>query len=446
MSPFVKEFTGVLIPVLMMIVLHLTTNIIDGFFIGNFVGEIALAGVQFVAPVMSMIFATSLVIASGCATMVGIAIGAKKDDDANQAFAHGWFCCLLLSFLLMIVGTWGIEWILNLLNATPVIWNDSHDYLAIRLKYSGFFAGLVLLESALRNDGQAKQASCCVAFGALINLICTYFFVKNWGVSGVAAATILSEVLTVLMMVVLILRKKGVLQFVKPIWNVKQIWNIVYNGSSDGMTGVSNSIVFYAFNLTLLENFGELGVASYAVINYLSLSFFMINISLCITMQTFVSRSYGAGDYQQVLRSFYFSFKVSAAVSLMIYLFIAWQGRSLAGLFVNDLEMIEMIYQGFLIYGIGFGFLIFSYLATIFLTALHQPLPSLVIALCENLIFILIALLVLPSLLGSVGVWASLPVAECLALAVSVPLFLKQRKRLKLKRQETTCLRGQSYP
>jgi Na+-driven multidrug efflux pump len=67
-----------------------------------------------------------------------------------------------------------------------------------------------------------------------------------------------------------------------------------------------------------------------------------------------------------------------------------------------------------------------------FHTAVERPLESAVIALCRSIVFVLLPLLLLTPIIGHIGIWLSMPIAEVLTLSVSLPLMRRTLRRIRL--------------
>ena len=186
-------------------------------------------------------------------------------------------------------------------------------------------------------------------------------------------------------------------------------------------------VTIMLFNFTFLKYAGKEGVAAFAVTNY------VIFVGTCILLGVsngaipIISYNYGAGLWHRVRQTLKVVLRTNFIIGL-VFLVILWKfGEYLISVFLDDSlqAVIDLAVHGSRIMGFAFllnGFNIFS---ASFFTALDKAKWSLVISSCRGLIFIVIGLLVLPSLFSINGVWMTLVVAELCTAAISLYLIRK---------------------
>ena len=208
------------------------------------------------------------------------------------------------------------------------------------------------------------------------------------------------------------------------------LWKTCSNGISEFLSNISMSLVSMLYNLQLLKFAGENGVAAYGVIMYVQFIFIAIFIGYNIGTAPIIGYNYGAQNHKEMQNIFKKSMilTVSAGLVLMVSAFVL--AAPLAKVFVGyDAELFEMTKRGFEFYAVSFFLCGFNIFGSSFFTALSNGPVSAVISFLRTVVFQVAAVLVLPVFFGIDGVWASISVAELLALAVTGFFLVKLRSR-----------------
>lgn len=210
--------------------------------------------------------------------------------------------------------------------------------------------------------------------------------------------------------------------------NWKEVFQAAYNGISEFINEVSGGVIAFIFNWMLIQRAGVNGVAAITVVNYLLMIGFMIFFAVSDSSQVMISQNFGARNADRI-RAFlktagsiivFFSL-VCIAVLLtasesLIYLFVDEQNSSetvaLAKTFVN------YVWPLFLFAGINM-------LISAYLTAIHLPFQSGLVALCRSLIFPASFLVLFFFLLSDYRFVVALSLAEGLTFVLALVLFLR---------------------
>lgn len=141
------------IPAVIAMLVNAVYNIVDRVFIGQIVGEDALAGLTIAFPVMITIFAFANLIGAGGAALMSIKLGEKNSKGASQVFANMLGLGILVTIIASVSLYFNLETVLNLFGASPEIISYAINYMQIILL--GFIFQMIsyLLSSAVRSEG-----------------------------------------------------------------------------------------------------------------------------------------------------------------------------------------------------------------------------------------------------------------------------------------------------
>ena len=207
------------------------------------------------------------------------------------------------------------------------------------------------------------------------------------------------------------------------------LWDACINGSSELMTNLSMSLVNILYNYQLLRLAGENGVAAYGVIMYAAFLFVAVFVGYAVGSAPIVSFHYGARNHAEVHNLYRKSLRLIAVVAVTLTLASMFIIPCVARIFVGyDAELLALTSRAFRLYALSFLIMGFNVYASSFFTALGDGVTSALISFLRTLAFQVIAILLLPLLLGIDGIWLAVTAAELAALAVSAAMLLTKDK------------------
>jgi Na+-driven multidrug efflux pump len=258
-----------------------------------------------------------------------------------------------------------------------------------------------------------------------------FMVVLEWGVTGAALATAISQVAGGIIPLVYFARKNpSRLRLVMPKWDGKALIRTCTNGSSELMSNLSMSIVGMLYNAQLLVYAGENGVAAYGTIMYVNFIFLSAFIGYSVGVAPVISYHFGAGSSAELKSLFKKSLKIIAICSVIMLALGELLARPLSQMFVGyDDVLFDMTVRGFYIYSFSFLFSGIAIWGSGFFTALNNGLISAIISFLRTVVFQVAAVLILPIFLKLDGIWLSIVVAEVMAAIVTAFFLLIKRKK-----------------
>lgn len=408
-------------------------GVVDGLFISNFVGKTAFAAVNLIIPFTMVLGAIGFMLGTGGNALVAKTLGEGKRELANQIFSFLVIVSIVSGTFVAIVGSVFMEPVALLLGADEAMLRDCVIYGRILMAATPAFMLQIMFQSFLITAEKPGMGFWVTVVAGITNMVLDALLVAGlkWGVTGAALATGLSQCVGGIVPLIYFARKNdSLLQITKTKFMWDALWKTCSNGISEFLSNISMSLVSMLYNLQLLKFAGENGVAAYGVIMYVQFIFIAIFIGYNIGTAPIIGYNYGAQNHKEMQNIFKKSMilTVSAGLVLMVSAFAL--AAPLAKVFVGyDAELFEMTKRGFEFYAVSFFLCGFNIFGSSFFTALSNGPVSAVISFLRTVVFQVAAVLVLPVFFGIDGVWASISVAELLALAVTGFFLVKLSSR-----------------
>jgi len=409
--------------------------IVDGIFIGRFVGPQGLAAVNLSMPILGFAVAVINMISIGASVQIAMKLGDNKLDDANKTFTYTLFVQMVYGLILVVLGLLFIDQILGLFKVSATVFNYAKDYLIIFIILLPLYMLSYGIGHYIRTAGGSLLNMYTGIGTTLLNIILDYIFIVifKWGTKGAALATCISAGLLGLYLLSHFLRGKLVLSFTKIRIDLKELIGIIFNGSSEFFTSIAASVSGLIINIVILSLVGDVGIAALSILLYLEHIIMAVLFGIGDGLQPVISYNYGAKNYDKMWSVFTYALKIGGVFSIVIFAIMALGAEEFSTLFIaSDNEMLLTITQDAMkvyVYGLPFAFLVV--LSSLYFTALGKPLESIGISLSHTLFFKLLFVMVLPNIFGVSGVWLSLVISYVLAFVVSVVLLKRSRSNLK---------------
>lgn len=404
-----------------------SASIVDGFFIGNYVGDFGLAAINITFPIFSLLFGFALMLAIGSSVTSGKLIGEGDIKSASMIFSKTIVCITLFSFITSTILFLNIETILYLFGANENLTKIAIEYLSIMLIFIPFLMIGVVLDYFVRVDNRPNLAFIALLLSAFINVVLDWFMIVylQKGIFGAALATGISQLALIFILLPHFFSKKATLKFVKPIGNYIQIIKASYNGASEFVNEISVGITTLIFNYVMIKNLGVEGIAAFAVINYLLLIGIMISFGISDSLQPIISKNFGAKENKRIEEFLKFAFITVGLVGFIMIFLIIFTPNSLANVFLEDTnyKTKEIVLNFAMFIWIAFLFNGVNLVISAYLTAIHKPLYSMIIAISRSFIFPVIFIFVLPFLFETQGIFLAIPMAEFITFIIAIVLY-----------------------
>lgn len=421
-------------PVLSMLVQSLY-NIVDSIFVAQ-VSESAYLAVLYAFPIQNFILSLAVGAGVGLNSYIARKLGAGDRDEADSAVTHGFLLAGIHSLLFILLGLFLIEPFFRL-------FTDSPEVLALGVSYTRIVVFLscgtifhITVEKIFQSVGRMILPMLLQAVGAILNILLDPIFifglfgVPAMGVEGAALATIIGQICSMFLSIVLFLIGKydvklKIRGFRFSPQTVKRIYAVAI--PSTVMMSIA-SVLVMGLN-AILGRFSELAVNAFGSYYKLQTFVYMPANGLVQGMRPILSFNYGAKNHGRVMDTLRCSLCVVLVIMAVGTLLFLAAPEAVLGLFNASPETLgigvpalRILCTSFIVSSIG---VVFSAL----FESLGMGKESLVISLLRQFLITLPLAFLLSFPFGLIGIWISFPIAETAAAMVSLLLFLRVRRK-----------------
>jgi len=428
-----KLMVQMAVPALVGQVVNLLYNIVDRIYIGHIpeIGGLALTGVGLFTPILMLITAFSMLAGAGGAPRAAIAMGQGDKDRAEKIVANCFTVLLILAVLLTTVFYFTCPTLLRWFGASDATLPYAVEYGRIYVLGSVFVLITMGMNTFITTQGFAKISMLTTVIGAGINIILDpiLIFGLGMGVKGAAIATVCSQAVSAIWILMFLTGKKTILKL-QPA-NMKLIPSIIMPclglGISSFIMVSTESILSISFTSSLSRYGGDVAVGAMTVLTSINQLITMPLSGVCQGGQPLISYNYGAKKFDRVKEAFFCQFGVCVAYTTVFWLLIMLFPNVFAGIFTSDMALVDYTAWAlriFLACGFSVGFQISCQQAFM---ALGQAKISLVMALLRKVILLIPLIFILPNFFAdkAFAVFLAEPVSDIIAAAVTTFMFFR---------------------
>lgn len=422
-----KKFLKFVLPSIASMWVFSLYTMVDGIFVARGVGERAMAAVNLSMPFTSLVFMVGILLATGTSTVISIALGQGRLSEARDYFNQNLAVTAIVSLMLAALVLSHLEEVALFLGATEDTLIYVKQYVGTIAVFAVFFTVSYNLEVQVKANGAPQISTVGVFSCAVMNMVLDALFVLGlgWGVWGAALATGLAQVTSTLVFLVYFLTHTERLRLGRFRFGLKAYRRIVPLGLSEGLNELSNGLVIFLFNRTILRVIGEVALPAYTIISYVNTLVLMTMTGTAQGMQPLISYHYGAGQRDSCRRLLkYGLIMVSLASVLSFGLGEAGAPMIVAAFLERDSEIFRYSVRALRMYGCSFLVVGFNVVFAGFFTAMERPIPAFSISLGRSLIFLAASLLVMSAAFGDRGIWFSTLISELICLTLTAAFAL----------------------
>ncbi len=426
-----KSFLAFVVPSVLGFALSGIYTIVDGFFIGQCLGDNGLAAVTLGFPVSSFIQSVGTGLGLAGAIQFAIFKAQEKKKEEQECFTGASLLMVLVSITLTVLLYFATEPLIRLLGASGEIYTMTVEYVHVIVYGTIFQLMATGLVPFIRNMGGATFAMVSMILGFVVNIILDYLFVWvfPWGMRGGAAATVIGQAVTMLCAVVYFVNKRYKLKL-SAMGKMFKLWANIFKVSLSpfGMS-FSQQLTLLIMNSFLITYGDSQAVAIYGCIDYiLSIIYFLIQ-GVGDGSQPLISECYGKSDFNGVRsmrrKAYSFAEAITAVCLILVFLF-----RNKIGiLFGASTESNIGVAYYLPCFLATLLFLCFSRITTTYFYASEKTIFSYVLVYGESA-FTLLMLCILPHFSGLTGVWLSMPLAQLIIFVIAFVLKIVADKEL----------------
>lgn len=409
-------------------------NIADTLIVGQALGKNALASVGSAYTLMTFLTSIFFGLSMGAGALFSIYIGKNNEDLLKSAVVHAFGLIFIVTIILNIAIYAFIDPILYFLQIPKELYSSMKSYLVI------IFAGLIatslynFFACLLRAVGNSVAPLWFLGISAVLNIGLDLLFVLvfNWGITGAAIATTISQYISAIgiLLYTMLCCKKFIPKKKHLKWNKKILKEIC---DLSLLTCAQQSAMNFGILLIqrLVDSFGAVTMAAFAAAVKIDTFAYLPVQDFGNAFSTFVAQNYGAGKTSRLREGLKKATILSASFSLVISALVFNFAKPLMCIFIkaNEKEVLAsgigyLRIEGAFYVGIGCLFLLYG-----FYRAVKRPGMSVILTIVSLGIRVILAY-ALAGPIGEIGIWIAIPIGWLLADLIGYGYYFIKRKSL----------------
>ena len=417
-------------------------NMVDSIFIGHGVGAMALSGLTVAKPFMDICAAFGTLVGVGASSLVAIKLGEKDYRSANDVLANVVILNVLLGALVMVVGLFWLDPILYAFGASDVTIQYAREYMQIILVGNIVTHIYFGLNGMLRSIGHPRISMYATILAVVLNVILDpiFIFVMDMGVRGAALATVISQIVSVIVELIIFLNPKEVIHFHRGIWRLRRdiTMRALGIGAAPFLMHMAACFVVIVLNNQLKRYGSDMSIATFGMTNRFMFFFAMIVMGIQQGMQPIVGYNYGANLYARMLRAYKLSVYCATCVMGTLWLFGVIWPEGFIRLFTHDEVLITQSIAPARVMLCVMCIVGFPMITGNFYTSIGMASKAIFLSLTRQVIFLIPSILCLPLLFQALGimpiwgVWWSLPLCDALAAILAAVIVNRDIRKFKV--------------
>lgn len=437
-APISKALLAMGIPTMLGMMVNAIYNLVDAYFVGG-LGTSQMGAISVVYPLGQIVVGLGLLFGNGSASYLSRLLGNRDQEQADRVASTALYSSVAVGAVLIIFSMIFLRPILRLLGATDSIMPYAMTYAGIYVVSCIFNVFNVTMNNIVTSEGAAKTTMFALMAGAVLNigLDPVFIYTLDMGVAGAAIATAISQIVSTLIYLTFIFRKKSIYSFkMKNCTFTKEIMSEIFKiGIPTLVFQILTSLSISLVN-TQARPYGDSVIAGMGAVTRIVSMGSLIVFGFIKGFQPIAGYSYGAKKFDRLHKAIRTSILWSTAFCVIYGLLLTiFSSRIIAQFTDGDLEMIRVGTQSLRINGLSFllfGF--YTVYSSLFL-ALGKGLEGFVLGACRQGICFVPVILILPAFWGINGILYVQPIADVLSAIITVFMALHLHKELALAKQ-----------
>ena len=436
-APIGKLLLKLSIPTVIAQLINMLYNVVDRIYIGHIPGEgsLALTGVGVCMPIIMIVTAFAALISSGGAPRASICMGKQDNKSAEQILGNCFSLQIVVSIVLTVVLLIWNKDLLMAFGASKNTLGYATDYMRIYALGTLFVQLTLGMNAFISAQGFTTTSMVSVLIGAICNITLdpVFIFVFNMGVKGAALATVLSQAISTMWVVVFLSGKKTQLHLRKKYMGLKPkiFLPCVALGLATFIMQASESVVTVCFNSSLLHYGGDIAVGAMTILTSV-MQFAMLPLQgIAQGSQPIASYNYGAKNADRVKKTFRLLVITCLTYSTLLWAAVQIIPKVFVSIFTSDAKLVAFTAPMLKIYLGGLFLFGIQIACQITFTSLGKAVNSIIVAVVRKFVLLLPLFYIMPHVVSNptIGVYMAEPIADIIAVLFTSVLFTFQFKK-----------------
>ena len=335
-------------------ILQQTYNIIDTAIVGKFLGGDALAAVGSTGSLTFLFFTLCMGLSTGAGIIVSQYFGADNKNRLNSAVICSALVTLVFGILTSVVSIALTVPLLKLLNVPDALLDTAAVYMRIACAGTVAVAAYNWINSVMRALGDSTTPLIFLAIASVLNagLDLLFVVVFSMGVAGAALATVVAQGLSAVLCIIYCFRGGRLikLELSRSMIRREMISLCI-------RTGIPVALQFSLISLSMAalqrvtNDFGSTVMAAYTIAMRIEQFVHQPFSSISSAISTFTGQNIGASQKDRAVKGLRSTMLISAVTAFTVAALFIVFGKAIAGIFVDDAEVIAITARSLIITG-----------------------------------------------------------------------------------------------
>jgi len=424
-----KQFWKYALPTVAAMLVNGLYQVVDGIFIGQYVGADGLAGINVAWPIIGAVLGLGMMVGVGTGAVVSINQGAGNLVKAEKVLSTG----LIFLFLLFpVVALFLWQYSDSLILAQGVegrVFELGKQYIDVLILSSLFSLGSIALPFLLRNDNSPNFATVLMVIGAVVNIALDYVFIAllGWELQGAAIATAIAQMVVTLLGAGYFFSRYATMRLTlsKLTFRFTVLPEICAIGLSSMFMYIYGSAMVAVHNWMFTQFGNVLIVGAYAILGYIVTIYYLTVEGIANGMQPLVSFNHGAKNRESVKKLFDVAMWSSVILGVLFVAMLNIYPEFIVSVFNSeDPELMTQAVLGIRLHMFALFLDGFIVVAGAYYQAVGKSKKAMFVTV-GNMLVQLPFLFTLPYLLGLTGVWLAYPLSN-IALSIVIIWMIRR--------------------
>lgn len=348
-----KNLISLSVPILVTYMFNILYNIVDSLWIGNILGESAIAALTVSSPLILIFMSVGMGATNGLSILLSRSIGAKDKEGITKIISTSFLAALGFSLFLTVVCEFSTNFILGILNTPEEIFIMAKEYLSIYILGFLFVFMYLYFTAVLRSFGNSLMQMLSIISCTILNAILDPLFIRWMGIKGAAVATLISQGIMIMILIFYIQKKKLVEIHLKSF--DKDILKEIVKNAAPSIIQQSLPALSTSFITSIVSTFGVLPIAAFGICGKLETVLLYPAMALNISLTTCTGQCYGAKKESKAKEYLNMSILFGGIILLVLTGMMVLFSVNLAGLFGAGVQSGQLVQTYFKIISIGYS-------------------------------------------------------------------------------------------
>lgn len=341
-----RQFLRYAIPTVAAMLVNGLYQVVDGIFIGHYVGAEGLAGINVAWPVIGTILGMGMLVGVGTGALASIKQGEKDLHSAKRILATGLLTLVMLAPIVATILWFFADDFLRWQGAQGRTFELGMQYLQILIIGCVFTLGSIAMPFLLRNDDSPNLATLLMVVGALCNIVLDYVLIAwlQWELTGAAIATAISQLIVTGLGFSYFFSKRAKLRLTCACLSMewRYLPKIFAIGVSSFFMYAYGSTMVALHNSLIIQYGNAVMVGAYAILGYIVTVYYLTVEGIANGMQPLASFNHGARQYGNIRRLLKVAMSIAVLGGVVFVLMINLFPEQVIGIFnSNDPRLME---------------------------------------------------------------------------------------------------------